>query len=386
MATILFTASGERLAVFRDALRRNGISCKSQQIRGNTFYAQTSAHHERRLTALAADSGIQLTVTERHGIRFRLYPYRRRFGLLCGLLCGAAFLYWCNATIRGIEISGNIRVSDAEILSALESLGVSMGVPFRDLPYTYLEQRMRLAVSDIEWITMRQEGGRLIVDLTEERNPPEMVSDRNPTNVISTVPAQITKMDVRGGHAAKQVGDIVKAGDLLISGVEQDEVGAVRYYHAAGVVEGIYPAEYTAEQPFVAELPVRGETVTETVLSVFGHRFSLTLGFTPPTQTADIIYEEDAEPLMLLGRRLPLTLLRCRYTHQETAITVFSEEEIRAMLEESAARYEQNFHAEDTLISKNAEFIRTDLGISLKINYVFEGVIGKTSEIFVNLS
>ena len=32
------------------------------------------------------------------------------------------------------------------------------------------------------------------------------------------------------------------------------------------------------------------------------------------------------------------------------------------------------------------EFFRSDLGISLKINYVFEGVIGKSSEIFVKLS
>ena len=56
------------------------------------------------------------------------------------------------------------------------------------------------------------------------------------------------------------------------------------------------------------------------------------------------------------------------------------------MLEESAARYVQNFHADDTLISKKAEFSRSDLGISLKINYVFEGVIGKSSEIFVKLS
>ena len=92
------------------------------------------------------------------------------------------------------------------------------------------------------------------------------------------------------------------------------------------------------------------------------------------------------EPLYLFQRRLPLALIRCRYTVQETVITAYSEDEIRSMLTESAARYVQNFHADDTLISKKAEFSRSDLGISLKINYVFEGVIGKSSEIFVKLS
>ena len=122
------------------------------------------------------------------------------------------------------------------------------------------------------------------------------------------------------------------------------------------------------------------------VLSVFGRRIPLTLGFARPEPDANLIYEEDPEPLYLFQRRLPLALIRCRYTVQETAITVFSEDEIRFMLEESAARYVQNFHADDTLISKKAEFFRSDLGISLKINYVFEGVIGKSSEIFVKLS
>ena len=100
----------------------------------------------------------------------------------------------------------------------------------------------------------------------------------------------------------------------------------------------------------------------------------------------EIIYEEDREPLVLFGNQLPLSLTRCRYTKQETAITVYSESEIQTMLEEAAARYEQNFHADDKIISKRTEISRSDLGISLKINYIFEGVIGKSSEIFVKLS
>ena len=386
LAQIGFSAEGARLATFREALRRDAVGCRFQQIRGGVFYARTAARNERRLTALAGEMQITLHITERCGLRFRLKPYRKRFGLLCGLLCGAAFLYWCNATVRSIEISGNVRVQDAEILAALESLGAGRGSRFRDLPYTYLEQQMRLRISDIEWITLRQEGGRLIVDLTEEREPPALANDRFPSNVTAAVPAQITKMDVRGGHAVKAVGDTVRAGELLISGVHEDPPGVSHYSHAEGIVEGIYPAEFSAHQAFVEELPVRGHAVTETMLSVFGKRFSLTLGFLPPEDSADCIYEEDAEPLVLCGSVLPVSLLRCRYTQRETAITVFSEAEVRAMLEEDAAHFEQNFHAEDTIISKKAEFIRDDLGISLKINYVFEGVIGKTSEIFVKLS
>lgn len=386
LAYIKFTASGDRLSGFRDALRRYRIPCRHQQIRSGIFHAQTNAHHRRMLSALADEYAVTLTVTEQHGLRYHLLPYRRRAGLLCGLLLGAAFLWWCNAGVRTIEINGNERISDGEILTALAELGITSGVPFCDIPYTHIEQRMTLAVSDIEWITMRHIGGRLIIDLTEERQPPALIQKRIPTNYIAVVPAQITGMDVRGGYAVKKVGDLVKAGDLLISGVQEDLHGISRYYHADGIVTGIYPDEFVQEQPFVSELPVRGETVTETVLSVFGHRISLTLGFQPPDHPETLIYEEDAEPFVLFDRTLPISLIRCRYTRQETAISVFSEDEARILLEDAARRYVQNFHSDDVLISQNADFTRTDLGILLRINYVFEGVIGKTSENFVKLS
>lgn len=386
MAYIRFTAEGDRLSNFRDALRRNGVSCQKQQICDSVYTAEISANAQRMLSALAEQYGIHLEITARHGMRFRLAPYRRRFGFIFGLLCGGLFLSWCNAAVRSIEITGNERISDTEIVRALSELGVHYGVPFRDLPYQYIEQQMRLAIHDIEWITMRHSGGRLIVDLTEERLPPELHDDHVPTNVIASETAQITGMDVRGGFAVKQIGDTVKAGELLITGAQTDSFGVCRYYHAEGVVTGTFFDTFEQTLPFVSELPVRGSSHTETVFSVFGKRIPLTLGFIRPEASEQIIYEEDREPLVLFGKQLPLSLIRCRYTKQETAITVYSESEIQTMLEEAAARYEQNFHADDKIISKRTEISRSDLGISLKINYIFEGVIGKSSEIFVKLS
>lgn len=386
MAYIRFTAAGEQLAAFRDALRRNGVACRRQQISGGVLTAQTSAGSVKMLEALAEYHEIKLSITARSGLRFRLAPFRKRYGFLFGAVCGAWFLWWCNAAVRSIEITGNQRIPEKEIIRALAELGVSYGVPFRDLPYQYLEQQMRLAVHDIEWITMRHEGGRLIVDLTEERLPPEMHDRRIPCNVIAAETAQITGMDIRRGFAVKQIGDTVHAGDLLITGAQTDAFGICKYYHAEGIVTGTYFDTFEQTLPFVSEIPVRARTQTETVLSVFGRRIPLTLGFARPEPDENLIYEEDPEPLYLFQRRLPLALIRCRYTVQQPAITAFSEDEIRSMLEESAARYVQNFHADDKVISKKAEFSRSDLGISLKINYVFEGVIGKSSEIFVKLS
>ena len=385
MAYFDFSAEGGRLSEFRDALRKQKTACRNQQIRGGVFYARTGAGSRRRLLRLAETYDIDLKIRRERGLRYRLLPYRHRFGVLFGMLLGAAFLCWCNATVRSIEIYGNTTISDTEILNALAELGVSRGTPIRGIPFTYVEQRMRLRVRDIEWIALRHEGGRLIVDLTQERKPPEIDDSHMPANIIAAVPAQITSVNVLGGHAAVKAGDTVKAGELLITGVQADARGMTRYYRAAGEVTGIYRETFTCEQPFVAELPVRGNTVTAPVLEIFGKRFSLSLTDDAPAG-GDWIYEETRRPLTVFGQPLPMTLIDCLYTEPAYVITAFSEEEARAALAESAARFERNFHADDTVISRKATYSKTNLGISLHINYVFEGSIGKTSEIFVKLS
>ena len=382
MAVISFSASGGRLSAFRDALRFRSSPCRHQQMRGNAFHADTAAKYEKQLSALACEFGVTLEIRSRRGLRFPLRPYRRRYGIPAGLLCGLLLLHVCSAAVREIRITGNSRIPESELRAALASLGVTEGVPFRSLRYDWLEQRMRLAVSDIEWITMRKEGGRLVVDLTEETLPPDMKQDRMPCNVIADVPAEIVGMNVLCGSAKVQAGDFVKPGDLLISGVQTDCYGFCRCCHADGTVTARYPAVFSRMQPFVAELPVSCASGTQTLLELFGCQLPLTVGFRipdAPLSRCDVI----RTPLTLFGRALPAALIRKNYTVQETAVTAFSEEEARALLDESAARFEHNFHANDIIISRDAKYDRTDLGIMLKINYVFEGVIGKTSEIFV---
>ena len=384
MSYIRFTAAGEGLPAFRDALRTSGISCAFQQMRGGVFHAQTNVRNRRRLLALAAESGVTVQITGRHGLHFALMPYRFRFGIPVGALLAFALILWYTSAVRTIEIHGNQRVSEAEILQALSGLGIAYGTPFREIAFTHAEQRMRLAVSDIEWIALRHVGGRLVVDLTEERNPPEMERDRIPANVIAAETAQITEISVTGGTALRQRGEAVKAGDVIISGVRTDKFGISRYVRASGTVRGIYTDSFSQEQPFVAELPVHGNPVTETAVSLFGKRFYLPPRTEQPAAPSD--YSEEETALTLFDRTLPFSLIRCTYTPLETLITAYSEAEAKALLTESAARWEQNFHGNDRLISRNAEFSRTDLGISLNINYTFEGVIGETSEFFVKLS
>ncbi len=381
MGWISFSAEGKNLPAFRDAMREGHYVCRGQQVRNEVFYAQTRSYHWHGITVLAAAHEIRLEKLRERGVWHHLRPYRLRFGLLAGILCGLAFTYWCSAYVRTIEIHGNTAISDTQILEALAGLGVQRGTAYRDIPFTDVEQQMRLAVRDIEWITLRHTGGRLVVDLREEKKPPAMTHDRCPCNYVANVSAQITSMEVLGGHAAVKVGDAVKAGDVLISGVREDENGVTRFYHATGRVKGIYEYTLTLYQPFCEELTVHGTPQTETVLEAFGKRISLSLGFSPPQEP--LSYTEERIPLILFGKETPFSKIICSFIPLEHTVMAYSSEEISALLDEKKKRFEQNFHSSDKILSCEIMQEETDLGILLKINYVFEGFVGEESEIFV---
>ncbi|MBR5371883.1 MAG: sporulation protein YqfD, partial [Oscillospiraceae bacterium] len=379
-----FAASGSDVPAFRDAVRAANYPCRAQCISGGVFRAAVRWRHWGGLRRIAENMEITLTVERRRGLRYRIFPYRRRLGLLAGLAAGAFLLYRNNARICDIRIIGNSRVSDTEILTALNGLGITYGTPFREIEFTWAEQRMRLAIHDIEWITLRHKGGILTVDLTEEREKPEMHSRRNPSNYVAAVQAQITDMHVLGGTAVKAVGDAVKAGDLLISGVTEDSRGITRYQHAEGVVTGIYEEEFCRQQSYHAEIPVRGTPETAEYLELLGRKIPLTPRFSPPE--GDVVYEEFREPITLFGMQIPVMRLRCVYTPRLTAETDYSPEETKAMLTEAANRYLNNFHAADRLVSSESSFTESETGVSIRTRYVFEGEIGRIAEFFVDES
>jgi len=349
---------------------------------GGTFRAAVRRRHLGGIRRIAEGMDITLEIEPRRGLRRRMYLYHRRLGLLTGLALGLFLLHRNNANIRDIRINGNSRVSDTEILTALNGLGITYGTPFREIEFTWVEQRMRLAIHDIEWITMRRKGGTLTVDLTEEREKPEMHSRRNPSNYVAAVQAQITDMHVLGGTAVKAVGDAVKAGDLLITGVEEDSRGITRYKHAEGVVTGIYEEEFCRQQSYHAEIPVCGTPETAQYLELLGRKIPLTPRFSPPE--GDVVYEEFREPVTLFGMQIPVMRLRCVYTPRLTAETDYSPEEAKAMLTEAANRYLNNFHAADQLISAESSFTESETGVLIRTRYVFEGEIGRIAEFFVD--
>lgn len=127
----------------------------------------------------------------------------------------------------------------------------------------------------IEWISINREGVKYVVNVT-----PRVISNRvsvdKPSDIVSKKDALIKYLVVTGGSSVKEVNDVVKKGEVIISGnvVKFDKVvGTTR---SKGKVFGEVWYTVNISIPFKHVIYEKtGETINHIYLDIFGHKFTL---------------------------------------------------------------------------------------------------------------
>ena len=379
-ATVCIRAEGVQLAGFMQALREAGIICAGQHCRQGAFHATIPAGSLKKVRRLAEQSGITLTVTSRRGLRFTLYRVRFRYGAALGML-GVLLVFFCVSNlIVKIEVTGNCTVPEAQIRRVLEEIGITNGAWIPGIDFRMCETRLRLAVPELRWAGIRHTGGRVVVDVAEATPQPRMLHDRVPCNYVATRDACIQKIMPACGMVLCQVGDGVRAGDVLISGVLEEDTGVVSYYHASGTVTGVYQEDVTFAQPMVEELRISEEPERRRMLSLFGQRIPLYFG---NVQLPMYDYGESETRFSLFDREIPIGIIHCTYTPYSYRICAYDRQEAEQLLEQKYLQYEQNFHSQDQIQDRTLEFRQEDSVIYCDVRYVISGEIGTIREIFI---
>lgn len=334
-----------------------------------------------RLKKLMADRPVQLEITSRRGLFFLLMKYRRRLGVYIGIFLAAAVVFICSNTVLRIEINGNESMSDSEIISALNDHGIAIGKYIPSLDIRAIERQMITALDKFKWIGIRSSGCRIIVEVSEITDAPDMVATSVPCNIIAARDAQI--VDIRNVHMGMLIpmlGDGVKKGELLVSGTVDGKLDHDYYVHAMGEIIGRYTDEVTFYQPLCDTVRSYGEPFTRRSLYILGLRVPLYLN-----KADDFAYDltERLEYVNFLGLTLPVGTVFSEYMPYTEEQLTYTPEEAEALLDEAAARYEKNFlDGEDiVIVDVQREFVRREEGVEAVVTYVLEGNIGVEQEI-----
>lgn len=277
----------------------------------DTLRLTTTRAGERRLRALAGELEAEVHIVRRQGLPELWRRVRRRYVLLLAAAAVPIVLAVGSGYIWTFEVSGADTVPQEKILQALERCGVKVGTRGVGLDQDALRNRVLPLLPDVVYLTVNVRGCTARVQVVERTRPPHLYRDSDVQNLVAAKDGLITEVRALDGAVCVQVGDTVRSGQLLISGVADSPRG-VRYMRATGTVRA--RTWYTLTVP----IPLRTDDAAEEAETKKSTAFSLTVGrhrikflqggSELPMDCAKIIEKSSLPPIF--GLSLPLSWTR----------------------------------------------------------------------------
>ena len=190
----------------------------------------------RRLKKAAERLSCEIAVVEREGMPYLLRRFRRRYALTAGLALCALALLAGSFFIWDFEIEGNETLREEEILRALEKYGVGLGTFGFSIESEQLRNDILLELPKLSYIAVNVRGCRAQVQVRERVEAPEIVDKRRTGNTVAKKDGFITEIRPLDGQKLVLAGTTVQKGQLLISGVTDDEQAGTRFLDRKSVV------------------------------------------------------------------------------------------------------------------------------------------------------
>jgi similar to stage IV sporulation protein len=301
--------------------------------------------------------------------------------LILGLILILGASLYFSSIIVTIEIEGNETVSDGVILSALSELGIEEGTNFGQINYVWSENQLRLMIDKIAWAGMHRTGNRLVVEVTEIVEKPDMLVERIPCNVVAAHEAEIISVLVRDGQLMHIVGDYVFPGDMLINGMTTDHNGNITLHHAMGEIIGRYSDTVEFSGASTKERMIStGKTDKRRRLKLFSLEIPLYFGKNRYEYSDSKEYDN---PLYLFSKKLPISIETTEYTELSRTESTLSAEELKTELMEKIYLYEKNFLSDCEIISRDIKETAMDEELTLTVTYKLQGDICEQREIAI---
>lgn len=290
-----------------------------------SFRCRVRASEYTALKDLARKSGVRLRVIRRKGMPFFFWKLGRRKGLIAGAVLGMILLWLLSSRYWIITVSGNEQLPQQTLLSAAEEEGLFEGAVRDRIDAQNLAAELMERFPEIGWVSVNTKMCSAEICIGEGIPKPQEQSSETPANVLASVDGQILSIDAFDGEAVVREGDAVTKGQLLISGIVEDQQGGTHAVYARGNVVAKTRRTFTAQIPLKQQkVEETGNTLLRKSISVFGIRLPLTLREEPSGLWKQ---EQQEVSVQLLETPLPLSVTTEIWTEYRETVQYLTQKE-----------------------------------------------------------
>ena len=305
----------------------------------DVFYLKASLFSCEAVIHTAQTEGIAITISKTIGIPFVFSKYKGRYGLILGSLVGLFLIFYSQLFVWEVSITGNEKLNEVEIISALEKQGVKRGAYIPELDIAMTEEMILLDNTDISSISINIKGTYAEIDLLERVYPPDITDTTGYYNIVAANDGIIVKVESTSGSPEVKKGDAVVEGQLLINAFMLGKLGTYRLTHARGDVYAEVTEKYSISIPLEQTEKVytgRRETIKD--ITVLGSNFNIFSDDETSFEFYDIIVTQN-EKYVFGIIKTPVTITTAEFTEYEINKYSITEEEAKTRAAEAFSQY-----------------------------------------------
>lgn len=319
-------ATGKGLERFLNKLLKNDISVWNIKKHGPSAVTfQISLKKIHQLRHLVRDRGIKIEFQRRAGAPFLYKRLWKNSGFVIGVLLFLGLVLTLSNMVWGIDIKGANPATEYQIRKQLDKMDIKIGqFQFFAKELDEIQAELTNNIDAITWIGVELKGTTYHFQVVE-KNEPKKKEEEGPQNLVATKKATITSDFVESGTKQYTMNEVVRKGQLLVSGTIGKEDNA-KNVSAKGKVWG--------EVWYTTEVTVPLETTFQVFNGEEKQKFYMNVGKwnIPVWGFGKIKYkefekEENESKVKFFKWELPIKIVNKTYREKEIVTRGYTEKE-----------------------------------------------------------
>ena len=312
----------------KNKINLNNIKRRSK----NEISAQVSVSNFKKLRKITKASGCRVHITQKHGLRFFIYRFRKRRALVIGFVIFFVILWLLTKFVWIIDITGNEKVEDSLILEYAQKGGLKTGMPVSAVNTKRLVSYLMTNMEELSFVSVTKTGTTVFIDVREREPKREHFDKTRFSNIVADQSGVVESVLVQSGTAAVKKGDVVYKGQLLVSGATDNKHLGIKYSNSDAVIKARVWHEKTVEIPYyIEEKELTGKVKNKRKIKILDFSLNLFIKNKILFEKYDILSYTN---YISLGKDkvLPIGIETTRYEEYQIKRTKLTVEQTKALL------------------------------------------------------
>lgn len=233
---VIFTVTGSYPERLVNICIFNGVNVWGIKSKEGVVYCCAMAANYKAIRRLSHKTSAKIRIKRKCGLPFILKRNSKRKGLLIGFCLMLAILKVLSMFVWVIDFKGFESFSTSYAKEIMSQVGISEGVYSGFDNIKNMQTKAMMMLENVSWLSINVDGSYAEINMSESVPKGEVSDNQKPANIKAECDAQILRVDAYGGVPSVRSGDAVVKGNLLISGIAENENGGIALMRADGVV------------------------------------------------------------------------------------------------------------------------------------------------------